>query len=871
MKGRWYITFGLLISSIWVMAQHGSSCYDPISFQWDSVYVQEAGTTQWYRVQLNPSQHRNKEFVLELTNLTDAGTRVQATPYFSCGTDPIADESNTLLAYQTKTTRMEAGLVNYVLDTSGGLVMLKLTTTGTIEFSSTVQTPIEQPQNPACLSAEPIYPTSYYTLRTTGQNWFTYPFSGSNYLTWVFHPNDTNEVVTKRVAFYESCDADAAYTYVTDTNVYDKIQVPTEGQYYIQIETSGEGYIEFLCDTLEDGCAQAQAVVAGNAYMVQDSALFSYQPSDAAFTDFHVAEQAHLLLQKGYCGDGLELLMDTVVTDTLLSAGILPALPAGQAYFITIKGTTGFMIENHGGDCRTAYEIVADTTTFHLGTLPTWFAFTSNGSQTVDLYFEPDDATVTNSKKTVELYLDCDSAATISVSRNIDVVNGFFIIPEGRYYVKYTGTTEGTGTCVVRDTLVHKHHYVDTTFCEGDELLIADTVFTQSGEYIDVVIRNNGYFYDIYHYTIHMKPARKAYDYLLVDVSELPLVMQGVTIDTAGVYELHYPLEEGCDSLVYLTVLVNGDVETEDTLTIVDVAFDTPYLLKDSSQVFRLFYDSQPDSLHVVWETGQEAGDILPEVQVSYGSPKGLVLQKGLPSPENGVFAIEKLWQDIAYYQKDTLFVRVFNSTWGSVTFKPITYQYDTVDVSICEGSAYELPDTLLYVPGVYTDTLKSADGYRYTITHYQVEVIPAPQTYDTLQLNETELPFQYGDTLIEGAGIYTLTYKTLEGCDSLVHVRVYVEKEEPEQPDEQEKTYDSPVLFPTMAKAGTPLTLYLPDKLRVWSIKLYDVSGRLMQVWNMKEDTDEPMISLIVYGSGYHIMRVETSLYSWQTPLILY
>ena len=492
MKSRWYITLGLLISSIWAMAQHGSSCYDPISFQWDSVYVQEAGTTQWYRVQLNPSQHRNKEFVLELTNLTDAGTMVQATPYFSCGTEPIADESNTLLAYQTKTSKMEAGLVNYVLDTSGGLVMLKLTTTGTIEFSSTVQTPIEQPQNPACLSAEPIYPTSYYTLRTTGQNWFTYPFSGSNYLTWVFHPNDTNEVVTKRVAFYESCDADAAYTYVTDTNVYDKIQVPTEGQYYIQIETSGEGYIEFLCDTLEEGCTQAQTVYAGEVYTVNDSAQFLYQPTDGAFTDFYVEEQTHLLLHKGFCGDEMEVLVDTVMTDTVLNLGILSALPPGQAYYITIKGTTDFRIENHGGDCRTAFEIEDDTTRFHLTTLPTWFAFTSNGSQTMDLYFEPDDADATNSMKTAELYLDCDSAALVSVSRNMDVVNGFFVIPEGRYYVRYTGTVEGTGTCIVRDTLVHKHHYIDTTFCEGDELVLADTVFTQSGEYIDVVVRNNG-------------------------------------------------------------------------------------------------------------------------------------------------------------------------------------------------------------------------------------------------------------------------------------------------------------------------------------------------------------------------------------------
>lgn len=860
-----YILLVFLVSSMWVMAQQGSSCYAPILFQWEQVYVQDAGTTKWYCVQLDPALHRNKEFVLTLTNLTDAGTRVQATPYFSCDSEPIADESNTLMAYQTKTTRMEAGMVNYVLDSSGGLVLLKLTTTGTIEFSSTVQTPIERPENPACLSAEPIYPTSYYVLRTTDENWFTYQFTGRDYLRWVFHPDNPDEVATKEFTLYENCDASPVTSYVTEANSYDGMAVPLAGTYYLQISTTGAGYIEFLSDTARNMCGSSLPIYPGETYRVVDSAYYHYQPADDAITTMYVAEQTRLLIYKGFCGDACELLYDTVMATNELDCQVLPALPPGQAYYIRIKGSTDFMIDNHGGDCRNAYEITEDTTVFPITTVPTWFTLDANGSQTVDLYFQPDDPDAVNSLKTVELFKSCDVEPTLRVSRGIDTVRGFFIIPEGRYYVKYTGTVDGVGTCVLRDTLVHKHHYIDTTFCEGDGLVIADTTLTESGEYIDVCIRNNGYYYDIYHYHITVTPAPQSQQYLLVKEEDLPLVVHDVTIEGEGEYVLHYPMEEGCDSLVYLTVELK-----KDTLSFVDLVYDRPYLLTDSSTVFRLYNTTQPDSLHVVWRADRMEEDYLPEVQIRYADYKGQMVQNGKPRSENGVYVVDRFWQESAWLNEDTLFIRLLPPQWGSVTFKPIVYAHDTVYATICEGSAYELPDTMLTKEGEYIDTLNVMGGYRFEVMHYFIDVTPAPHMQDTLYLAASEIPFEYDGLQILSSGKYILDYQTPEGCDSILHLRVYVQPEEPEEP-EKEEGYDAPELSPTLAKAGTPLTLQLPDNLRVWTIRLFDTSGRLVRVWNNVEDRKGEKMMLTLEAAGYYILQVETSMYCWKTPLILY
>lgn len=109
--------------------------------------------------------------------------------------------------------------------------------------------------------------------------------------------------------------------------------------------------------------------------------------------------------------------------------------------------------------CLDAFEVVNnpangrnDTTKYNLvADQPTWFSFTSEGNQTVDLYFEPTSPDDQYSEKTVELYFDCASDAQYVRTGTADTVVRGYVIPAGTYYAKFTGTANGKATFVVRD------------------------------------------------------------------------------------------------------------------------------------------------------------------------------------------------------------------------------------------------------------------------------------------------------------------------------------------------------------------------------------------------------------------------------------
>lgn len=132
--------------------------------------------------------------------------------------------------------------------------------------------------------------------------------------------------------------------------------------------------------------------------------------------------------------------------------------------------------------CLEAFEVVNnpangqnDTTKYNLAAdQPTWFSFTSEGNQTVDLYFEPTSPDDQYSEKTVELYFDCASDAQYVRTGTADTVIRGYVIPAGTYYAKFTGTANGKATFVVRDVnlpcvdAVTMEHGMTYTTAAGD-------------------------------------------------------------------------------------------------------------------------------------------------------------------------------------------------------------------------------------------------------------------------------------------------------------------------------------------------------------------------------------------------------------------
>lgn len=288
------------------------------------------------------------------------------------------------------------------------------------------------------------------------------------------------------------------------------------------------------------------------------------------------------------------------------------------------------------------------------------------------------------------------------------------------------------------------------------------------------------------------------------------------------------------------------------------VYMDATYVLTDSANVYTLTYEGQPDSLHVVWQAEDEELDTLPTIQVRYGSCDGDILGEA-QTDSQGVYVVERQWLDSAYQQGDTLFFHVFAPTDGKIRFRPVTFTYAEVDTVLCEGKGLQLQDTLLTASTFYTDTVVKSEGYRHFITHYELEVQPAPETNDTLYVGAAELPLQMQEVWIESEGNYSLRYQTAEGCDSIVHLQVYLQTSVRETSESPWKVY------PTLAKKGTPIQIEWPEGSKKASLDLFDLSGRLL--WSRN---DQPTIIQLT-NSGAYLLVMNSEKGKGQVLLIVY
>lgn len=288
------------------------------------------------------------------------------------------------------------------------------------------------------------------------------------------------------------------------------------------------------------------------------------------------------------------------------------------------------------------------------------------------------------------------------------------------------------------------------------------------------------------------------------------------------------------------------------------VYMDATYILTDSANVYTLTHERQPDSLHVVWQAEDEELDTLPTIQVRYGSCDGDILGEA-QTDSQGVYVVERQWMDSAYQQGDTLFFHVFAPTDGKIRFRPVTFTYAEVDTVLCEGKGLHLSDTLLTASTSYTDTVVKSEGYRHFITHYELEVQPAPETNDTLYVVAAELPLQMQEVWIESEGNYSLRYQTAEGCDSIVHLQVYLQTS-------LRETSESPwKVYPTLAKKGTPIQIEWPEGSEKASLDLFDLSGRLL--WSRD---DQPTIIQLT-NSGAYLLVMNSEKGKGQVLLIVY
>jgi gliding motility-associated-like protein len=89
-----------------------------------------------------------------------------------------------------------------------------------------------------------------------------------------------------------------------------------------------------------------------------------------------------------------------------------------------------------------------------------------------------------------------------------------------------------------------------------------------------------------------------------------------------------------------------------------------------------------------------------------------------------------------------------------------------SIEATICSGSTYDFNGTILGDEGVYLDTLATLDGCDSVII-LSLFVNPPTVNYEVAEICQGE-NFVFGNLTLNTSGIYTDTVQTASGCDSL-------------------------------------------------------------------------------------------------------
>ncbi|MFK7982566.1 MAG: gliding motility-associated C-terminal domain-containing protein, partial [Saprospiraceae bacterium] len=257
-----------------------------------------------------------------------------------------------------------------------------------------------------------------------------------------------------------------------------------------------------------------------------------------------------------------------------------------------------------------------------------------------------------------------------------------------------------------------------------------------------------------------------------------PFNYEGELLSETGIYDYNYTSVKGCDSLVIVDLTVGEVMTTTITRTItpeegiiigknvVNLAGNYEFIFQsemgcDSIVLLTLTLDGEPDTL-IIDDEGIAA-------EICTGSLNRKLCLKDLP------FEIgpNTFWQggnfDLTYTAPDGC---IDNFQLALI----IEENINSVETTICEGSSYLLNNIAYTQTGIYTDTLFSVTANNCdSIIVLDLEVMPTKDTTFTKSICWGE-PFMVNGEFITASGTYTQQFITTRGCDSSVTTILTIE-----------------------------------------------------------------------------------------------
>ena len=308
-------------------------------------------------------------------------------------------------------------------------------------------------------------------------------------------------------------------------------------------------------------------------------------------------------------------------------------------------------------------------------------------------------------------------------------------------------------------------HYVTHTICASElPHTFMDSTFTEAGEY-DIVVADLDNCLTITHFTLNVNETYHHFDTVTVCEETLPYLYGTTPLTQSGDFDIHFNTVNSCDSLVTVHFTVIPTAHGVEEMYVCTSDFPVVYNGSTFPQEGVYEVTFQRDGLcdSIVTLTLNEAPEYLfPE------------------TAEVCDHALPYLWRDMTltesgiYYDSLTTGHGCDSVYMLTLTVNPTVVITDN-PIVLCNGESETWRGMTLSESGIYRDTVNSATTGCYEIHEVTVTVNPTYHFYDTVTICSDELPYQWHGMTLTSAGEREDYNQTVNFCDSVYHLTLYV------------------------------------------------------------------------------------------------
>ena len=340
------------------------------------------------------------------------------------------------------------------------------------------------------------------------------------------------------------------------------------------------------------------------------------------------------------------------------------------------------------------------------------------------------------------------------------------VVPAGTYTVTVTSTTGNQLSASITVTTLPTYNVTDEiTICESE--LPYDyhgTYINAAGEYPNIVLQTVNGCDSIVNLTLVVNPVYTVPDEMTICSSQLPYEWNGITFTEAGNDTATLHTVNGCDSIVTMTLIVKESYTATDSKTI--CASLLPYEWNGVT-----FNEAGTQDVTLEAENGCDSVVTMTlVVNPTYAiSEERTVCTSALPYTWNGVAFNEAGTQTVTLQTAngcDSVVTMII----------AVSTAYEVTDTKIiCESALpYTWNEVVFNEAGTQAVTMQSSNGCDSIITMNLI-VNPIYNVTDEATICASALPYEWNGVTFTEAGTQVATLQTVNGCDSVVTMTLTV------------------------------------------------------------------------------------------------